>query len=37
VDGLVPCGTTGEFPYLSPEEQKKVIEIVVAALAAGAN
>lgn len=29
VDGLVPCGTTGEFPYLSPEEQRKVIEIVV--------
>ncbi len=29
VDGLVPCGTTGEFPYLSAEEQKRVIEIVV--------
>jgi len=29
VDGLVPCGTTGEFPYLSEEEQKRVIEIVV--------
>jgi len=29
VDGLVPCGTTGEFPYLSVEEQKRVIEIVV--------
>jgi len=29
VDGLVPCGTTGEFPYLSIEEQRKVIEIVV--------
>lgn len=24
VDGLVPCGTTGEFVYLSPEEQKKL-------------
>ena len=29
VNGLVPCGTTGEFPYLSLEEQKRVIEIVV--------
>jgi len=29
VDGLVPCGTTGEFPYLSAEEQKRVIEIVI--------
>jgi len=29
VDGLVSCGTTGEFPYLSPEEQRKVTEIVV--------
>lgn len=29
VDGLVPCGTTGEFPYLLPEEQRRVIEIVV--------
>ncbi|MCD6082530.1 4-hydroxy-tetrahydrodipicolinate synthase [Candidatus Aerophobetes bacterium] len=29
VDGLVPCGTTGEFPYLSMEEQRKIIEIVV--------
>jgi len=29
VNGLVPCGTTGEFPYLSAEEQKRVIEIVV--------
>ena len=29
VDGLVPCGTTGEFPYLSTEEQKRVVEIVV--------
>ena len=28
VDGLVPCGTTGEFPYLSVEEQKRVVEIV---------
>jgi 4-hydroxy-tetrahydrodipicolinate synthase len=29
VDGLVPCGTTGEFNYLSPTEQRRVIEIVV--------
>jgi 4-hydroxy-tetrahydrodipicolinate synthase len=29
VDGVVPCGTTGEFIYLTPDEQKKVIEIVV--------
>ncbi len=29
VDGLVPCGTTGEFPYLSVEEHKRLIEIAV--------
>ena len=29
VDGLVPCGTTGEFPYLSVEEQKRLVEIAV--------
>lgn len=29
VDGLVPCGTTGEFPYLSVEEQKRLIQIAV--------
>lgn len=29
VDGFVPCGTTGEFPYMTPEEQKRVISIVV--------
>jgi hypothetical protein len=29
VDGLVPCGTTGEFIYLTPDEQRRVIEIVV--------
>jgi 4-hydroxy-tetrahydrodipicolinate synthase len=28
-DGLVPCGTTGESPTLTPEEHKRVIEIVV--------
>jgi len=29
VDGLVPCGTTGEFPYLSVEEQKRIVEVAV--------
>jgi 4-hydroxy-tetrahydrodipicolinate synthase len=29
VDGVVPCGTTGEFIYLTPDEHKKVIQIVV--------
>jgi len=29
VDGLVPCGTTGEFIYLTPDEQRQVIETVV--------
>jgi 4-hydroxy-tetrahydrodipicolinate synthase len=29
VDGVVPCGTTGEFIYLTPDEQRQVIEIVV--------
>lgn len=29
VSGLVPVGTTGEFVYLSEEERKKVVEIVV--------
>jgi 4-hydroxy-tetrahydrodipicolinate synthase len=29
VDGVVPCGTTGEFIYLTPDEQREVIEIVV--------
>jgi len=29
VDGLVPCGTTGEFPYLEVEEQKRLVEIAV--------
>ncbi|HSR63452.1 MAG TPA: dihydrodipicolinate synthase family protein, partial [Gammaproteobacteria bacterium] len=27
VDGVLPCGTTGEFPYLSLEERKRVIEV----------
>jgi 4-hydroxy-tetrahydrodipicolinate synthase len=29
VDGLVPCGTTGESPTLTPEEQRGVVECVV--------
>lgn len=29
VDGFVPCGTTGEFPYLSFEERKKIYDIVI--------
>jgi 4-hydroxy-tetrahydrodipicolinate synthase len=28
-DGLVPCGTTGESPTLSHDEQKRVVEIVI--------
>jgi 4-hydroxy-tetrahydrodipicolinate synthase len=28
-DGLVPCGTTGESPTLSPEEQKRLIDICI--------
>lgn len=27
VDGVVPCGTTGEFSYMSIEERKRVIKI----------
>jgi len=29
VHGVVPCGTTGEFVNLTPEEKKRVIKIVV--------
>src|SRR3989344_6622205 len=29
IDGIVPCGTTGESPTLSHEEHIKVIELVV--------
>ena len=29
VDGLVPCGTTGEFPYLTVEEQKRIVGVAV--------
>ena len=27
VDGVVPCGTTGEFPYLTRAEQKRMVQI----------
>lgn len=33
VHGLVPCGTTGEFTTLSPEEYRRVIELYVTAAA----
>jgi len=33
IDGIVPVGTTGESPTISHEEQKKVIERVVKAVA----
>jgi len=29
VSGLVPCGSNGEAPYLSREERRKIIEIVI--------
>lgn len=29
VDGLVPCGTTGEFNYLTSEENKRLVQIAV--------
>ena len=29
VDGLVPCGTTGEFNYLTPAESRLLIQIAV--------
>jgi len=32
-NGIVPCGTTGESPTLSPEEHKKVVEITIQAVA----
>ena len=28
-DGIVPCGTTGETPTLTPEERLRVVEIIV--------
>jgi 4-hydroxy-tetrahydrodipicolinate synthase len=32
VDGLVPCGTTGEAPTLSAEEYRRVVKITVEAV-----
>ena len=32
IDGLVPCGTTGEAPTLEPDEHAQVIRIVVEAV-----
>jgi 4-hydroxy-tetrahydrodipicolinate synthase len=29
VDGLVPCGTTGEFNYLTPAENQRLVKIAV--------
>ncbi|HEY8199062.1 MAG TPA: 4-hydroxy-tetrahydrodipicolinate synthase [Candidatus Limnocylindrales bacterium] len=31
IDGLVPCGTTGESPTLEPVERERLIELTVAA------
>jgi 4-hydroxy-tetrahydrodipicolinate synthase len=31
IDGLVPCGTTGESPTLDPAERERVIELAVQA------
>jgi dihydrodipicolinate synthase/N-acetylneuraminate lyase len=33
IHGLVPCGTTGEFPSLTPDEHRRVIELYVEAAA----
>ena len=33
IHGLVPCGTTGEFTSLSPEEHRRVIALYVSAAA----
>jgi 4-hydroxy-tetrahydrodipicolinate synthase len=29
VDGLVPCGTTGEFNYLTPDENRRLVQVAV--------
>ena len=29
IDGVVPCGTTGESPTLSHEEHKRVVELCI--------
>jgi 4-hydroxy-tetrahydrodipicolinate synthase len=33
IDGVVPCGTTGEAPTLSPEERDRLVAIAVEAVA----
>ncbi len=33
IDGIVPCGTTGESPSLNDDEHKRVVEITVRAAA----
>lgn len=33
IHGLVPTGTTGEFPTLTPEEYRRVIEVYIEAVA----
>jgi len=33
IDGIVPCGTTGESPTLDYDEHNRVVEVVVAAAA----
>tara|TARA_Y100000310_G_scaffold128407_1_gene127601 strand:+ start:13914 stop:14810 length:897 start_codon:yes stop_codon:yes gene_type:complete len=32
IDGIVPCGTTGESPTLEDDEHKKVVETVISAV-----
>ncbi|MCH8329559.1 MAG: dihydrodipicolinate synthase family protein, partial [Nanoarchaeota archaeon] len=32
IDGIVPCGTTGESPTLDHDEHQKVIEIIIDAV-----
>lgn len=34
-NGIVPCGTTGESPTLTPAEHRRVVEVVVEACAGG--
>lgn len=29
VDGMVPCGTTGEFSYMTMEERKRTVEVCI--------
>lgn len=37
IDGLVPCGTTGESPTLTHDEHDRVIEITIDAVKKGAR